>query len=67
MQPIVTDRVASVGLFVCHSSEPCKNGRIDGDAIWVEDSDGPRELSVRWGSRSPMVRGNFEGGKGLSI
>jgi len=28
---IVTDRVAwSVGLSVCHTSEPCKNGRVVG-------------------------------------
>jgi len=24
----------------CHTSEPCKNGRTDPDAIWVEDSGG---------------------------
>jgi len=33
----VTDRVVclclSVCLSVCHTSEPCKNGRIDRDAV----------------------------------
>jgi len=34
MWPIVTDPVAwSVGLSVCHNSEPCKNGRTDRDAV----------------------------------
>jgi len=32
----------SVCLSVCHSSEPCKNGCTDRDALWVEDSGGPR-------------------------
>ena len=36
MRPIVTQR----GLSVCHSSEPCKNGWTDRDAVWVEDSGG---------------------------
>jgi len=38
---------------VCHTSEPCKNGCTDRDAVWVEDSGGPREPCVGWGSRSP--------------
>jgi len=29
-----------VGWSVCHSSESCKNGSTDQDAIWVEDSGG---------------------------
>ena len=30
-------------LSVCHTSEPCKNVCTDRDAVWVEDSGGPRE------------------------
>jgi len=68
MWPIVTHWVVwSVGLSVCYTSQPCKNGWIDWDAIWVEDSGGPREPCVTWGSRSPMGRGNFEGRKVRSI
>jgi len=48
--------------FICHTSEP--NGCTDQDAVWVEDSGGPREPCVRSGSRSPVGRGNFEGGNG---
>jgi len=62
MQSIVTDRVAwPVCQSVCHTSEPCKNRRTDRDTIWDEVSGGPRETCIRWGSRSPMGRGNFEG------
>jgi len=62
MRPIVTDRVVwYVSRSVCHSSEPCKNSWTDRDAVWVEDSAGPKEPCFRWGSRSPMGRGNFEG------
>jgi len=39
----------------------------DQDAIWTEDSGGPREPFIRWGSRSPMGRGNFFGVKGRPI
>ena len=46
---------------VCHTSEPCKNGCTEGAAVWVEDSGGPREPCIRWGSRSPHGNGNFEG------
>jgi len=53
--------------FVCHSSESCKNGWIDRDAIWAEHSGGPREPCIRWGSTSPMGRGNFEGGRGSPL
>jgi len=51
-----------VGLSVCHTSEPCKNGWTDRDAVWVEDSGGPREPCIRWGSRY-IERGNFVGKK----
>jgi len=53
----------SVGLSHC---EPCKNGWIDRDAIWVEDSGWPREPYIRLWSRSPMGMGNSEG-KGWPI
>jgi len=39
----------SVCLSICHTSEPCENGLTDRDAVWVEDSDGPREPCIRWG------------------
>ena len=32
----------SVGFSVCHTSEPCKNGCTDRDAVCVEDSGEPR-------------------------
>jgi len=46
MRSIATERVAwsvglPVGLSGCHSSEPCKNGSTDQDAVWVENSGGP--------------------------
>jgi len=37
--------------------EPIENQ----DAVWVEDSGGPKEPYVRWRSTSPVLRGNFEG------
>jgi len=45
MQLIVSDRVAwsvglSVYLSIYHSSDPCKNGWTDWDAVWVVDSGG---------------------------
>jgi len=55
-----------VGLSVCHTTEPCKNGWTDRDAVWVEDSDRPR-AHVLDGSRSPIGRGNLEGAKGHPI
>jgi len=68
MRPVVTDRVAwSVGLSLGHTSEPCKNGCTDQDAVWVGDSGGPKEPCIRWGADPPMGRGNFEGGKGSPI
>jgi len=35
---------------VYHTNKPCKNGCTDQDAVWVEDSGGPREPCIRWGS-----------------
>jgi len=55
------------GLSVCHTSEPCKNGCTNRDAVWVEDSGGPRNHVLDGGPDSAMGRGNFEGGKGRSI
>jgi len=67
MQPIATNRVAwSVCRSVCHTSEPCKNGWTDRDAIWVEDSGGPKESCIRWGSRFTHGKGQFFGGEWAS-
>ena len=55
----------SVGLSVCHSSEPCKNGCTNQDAIRAENLSRPKEPCIRWGSRSPMGKSNFEGGRGV--
>jgi len=58
----------SVGLLLCRTSEPSKNSRSDRDAVWVEDSGGPREPCITWGSKSPhMGRGNFEGETGKPL
>jgi len=66
MRPVVTDRVAwSVGLSVCHSSEPYKNGSTDRDAVWVEDSGAPKEPCIRL-SRYPIKRAILRG-KGRPI
>jgi len=51
------------GLLVCHTNEPCKNGRTDRDAVWVEHSGGPR-YRVLDGVQIPM--GQFWG-KGLPV
>ena len=32
---------------VCHSSEPCKNGSIDRNSVWLEDSGGPSRQVLR--------------------
>jgi len=65
MQSLVTVQVVwSVGWLVCHTSEHYKNSWSDRDAIWVENSGGPKVPCVSWGSTFRMGRGNFEGGKG---
>jgi len=47
MRPIVADRVAwSVGLSVCHSSDPCKT---------AESIDMPFELRTRQGPKEPCI------------
>ena len=68
MWPVVTDRVAwSVSLSDCHTSEPCNNGGTDRDAVWDEDSGGPKAPCIRWGPDPPMGRGNFEGGRDVPL
>jgi len=42
-----------VCLFVGHTDELCKNGWTDRDAVWGADSCRPKELCIRWKSRSP--------------
>jgi len=72
MRPVVTDRLAwSVGDLwvcqsVCHSSEPCENSCTDRDAIWVEDSGGPREPCIWSGSKCPYGMGQFWEGEGMA-
>jgi len=52
---------------VCLTSEPCKNCWTDRDAIWVDDSDGPREPCIRWGP-DPLWEGAIlRGEKGCPI
>jgi len=78
MQPIVTDRVAwsvslsvglSVYLSVCYTSEPCKNGCIDRDAVWVGDSGlGSAQGTMYWmGVQIPSWEGAILRGKGRPI
>jgi len=54
--------------LVCqsHTSEPCKNGWTNRDAVWVEDLGGPGEPCIWWESRSPHGKRKFWGGKGAS-
>jgi len=60
MWPTVTDWLA---WSVCHDQEPCKNSWHDRDSIWAVESDGPKELCVRWRSRSPHAKWQFLGRK----
>ena len=49
-----------VFLLVCvtHTSEPCKNGWTDRDAVWVVESGEPKEaLSLVYWAQIPMRRG----------
>ena len=50
---------------VCHTSEPCENGCTDRDAVWVEDSAGPKESCIRW-DPDPPWEGAILRGKGAS-
>jgi len=63
MWPFVADQVAwSVCRSVYHTSEPCKNGQTDRNAVWVVGSDGSNESCVRWEIQIPYVKGsNFKG------
>jgi len=47
--------------LVLHTSEPSKNSWTDRDAVWVEDSGGPREPCIRWCSRFSHGKGQFWG------
>jgi len=51
---------------VCHTSEPCKNGWTDRDAVEVEDSRGPRN-HVLDGDPDPPWEGAILRGKGHPI
>jgi len=48
------------GLSVCHTSEPCKNGWTDRDAVWDEDSGGPGNHALD-GVDIPHGKGQFWG------
>jgi len=72
MWPIVTDRPAwSVGLSVGRSvtlMSPPKMAALIEMPFWVEDSGGPKEPCITWGSRSPMGMSNyFEGKRGVPL
>jgi len=51
---------------VCHCSEPCENGSTDRDAVWAEDSGGPKATRLRWGLDPVMESGNFKGKRGAA-
>jgi len=51
------------GLSVCLSIG-LSHSWTNGDAVWVEDSGGPKEPCIRWGSYPPMGRTSFEGKEG---
>jgi len=63
MQPIVIDRVLwSVGQSVGQSvTLVSKNGCTDRNAVWVEDSGGPKEPCIRWGPEPPQERAILRG------
>jgi len=59
MRRIIADWVAWC-LSVCRNREPCKKSSwIHPDAVWDVDSGGPKELCIRWRSRSPHAKGHF--------
>jgi len=43
------------------------HAKMDGDAVWLEDSSGPKEPCITWGLDPCMGRGYFEGGKGVPL
>ena len=49
----------SIYLLVYHIIEPCINGCTNRDAVWAEDSGGPKEPCTRWGSRSLHGKGQL--------
>ena len=58
---------ASVGLSICHSNEPYKNGWTHRDAVWVDDARGPgSHVLIDWCSDPPW-EGQFWGHKGRPI
>jgi len=59
--------LSDVGLSDCHSSEPCNNGWTDRDAVWIEDSGGPKEPRIRWGVENPRWEGAILRGDGRPI
>jgi len=50
-------------VYVCHTTEPCKNGLSDRDAVWVVDSGGPKEPCIRWGAQMSPWEGAILMGK----
>ena len=61
--PVVTDRLVwSTGRPVTVVSP--ENGLTNRDAVWNEDSDGPKEPCIRWMSMSTNWKGQSWGGKG---
>jgi len=56
-------RLKSIGTLCGHL---CENGWTDRDAVWILDSEWPKESWARWGPDCPMRRGNF-GGKGRPV
>jgi len=57
----------SVCRSVCHTSEPCKNGCTDRDAVWVEDSGGPREPYIDRRPYPPWEWAIFRGKEGAQL
>ena len=49
------------------TSEPCKNGITERDAVCVEDSGGPRNHVLDWGPDPPWEGAILSGGKGRPI
>ena len=69
MRPIVIDRVVwSVGRSVGQSvTLVSKNGCTDRDAVWVEDSGGPKEPCITWGPEPPSEGAILRGERGVPL
>ena len=52
---------AILGVYYLSTWDPYENGWTDQDAVWVNDSDGPKEPCITWGADSPRGMGNFRG------